>query len=72
MSNFSIDSLNAIRESLENIYINDEKGNSIIKEYGFNDAQLKIINEMILHSIRLYHLYATGEIVLEADSPKAP
>lgn len=72
MSNFSTKNLNEIRESLEAIYINDEKGNTIAKKYGFNDAQLKIIDEMIVHAIRLYHLYATGETVLEPDSPKAP
>lgn len=72
MSNFSMDSINQIRESLETIYINDEKGNSIVKSAGFNDAQLKIIDEMIVHALRLYHFYATGEKVLEFDSPKVP
>lgn len=72
MSNFSMDSINQIRESLETIYINDEKGNSIVKSAGFNDAQLKIIDEMIVHALRLYHFYATGEKVLESDSPKVP
>lgn len=72
MSNFSMDNINQIRESLEAIYINDEKGNDIAQKYGFNDMQLKIINEMIVHAIRLYHFYATGEKVLEPDSPKSP
>lgn len=43
MSNFSMDSINQIRESLETIYINDEKGNAIATKYGFNDMQLKLI-----------------------------
>lgn len=72
MSNFSMDSINQIRESLEDIYINDDKGNAIANKYGFNDAQLKIIDEMIVHALRLYHFYATGEKVLDTDSPKAP
>ena len=55
MSNFSMDSINQIRESLEEIYINDEKGNAIATKYGFNDMQLKLIDEMIVHALRLYH-----------------
>ena len=70
MSNFSMDSINQIRESLEEIYINDEKGNAIATKYGFNDMQLKIIDEMIVHALRLYHFYATGEKVLESGSQK--
>ena len=70
MSNFSMDSINQIRESLEEIYINDEKGNAIATKYGFNDMQLKLIDEMIVHALRLYHLYATGEKVLESGSQK--
>lgn len=67
MSEFSVDSINQIRESLENIYINDEKSNAITKKYGFNNAQLKIIDEMIIEALKLYHFYLTGEKVLEAD-----
>lgn len=70
MSDFSMDSINQIRESLEEIYINDEKGNAIASKYGFNDMQLKIIDEMIVHALRLYHFYATGEKVFESDSQK--
>lgn len=70
MSNFSMDSINQIRESLEEIYINDEKGNAIATKYGFNDMQLKLIDEMIVHAIRLYHFYATGKKVFESDSQK--
>lgn len=70
MSNFSMDSLNQIRESLKAIYINDEKGNAIATKYGFNDMQLKLIDEMIVHALRLYHFYATGEKVLESDPQK--
>lgn len=70
MSNFSMDSINQIRESLETIYINDEKGNAIATKYGFNDMQLKLIDEMIVHALRLYHFYATDEKVLESGSQK--
>ena len=69
MSNFSMDSINQIRESLEEIYINDEKGNAIATKYGFNDMQLKLIDEMIVRALRLY-FYATGEKVLESGSQK--
>lgn len=67
MSNFSMDSINQIRDSLENIYLNDEKGNSIIQKYGFTNAQIQVIEEMIVQAIRLYHFYATGEKVLEPE-----
>lgn len=70
MSNMNMDTLNQIRESLIDTYINDEHGNSIAKEYGFNNAQLKIIDEMIIQALRLYHFYVTGEPILETDSPK--
>lgn len=70
MSDFTNDSINQIRESLENIYINDEKANAIAHKSGFNDSQLKIITEMVANSLRLYHFYATGEKVLESESPQ--
>lgn len=70
MSNFSMDSIDVIRKSLEEVYINDEKGNAIATKYGFNNEQLKIIDEMIVHALRLYHFYATDEKVFESDSQK--
>ncbi len=32
--------------------------------------QLKLIDEMIVHALRLYHFIATGEKVLESGSQK--
>ena len=68
MSNFSFDCMNQIKESIEAVYFKDEKGNDITKKYGFNDTQVKIIEEMIVHAIRMYHFYATGEKVLAQNS----
>ena len=45
-----------ITDCLDSIFFNDEKDKSIIQKAGFTEAQVKIINTLIISALKAYDL----------------
>lgn len=52
---FSVD-FDEMKDYLDNVFLNDDKCKNILSESGFTEAQLQIVNALIIAALKTYDL----------------